>query len=229
VRHPSDEELLRAHLSGVGDRAAGRARMHLDSGCRRCARRSEELAKILAVLSAPKMPEIPEHLLERARKWIEEHERLAARPRLGRAPRARLREKIEEFRATLVLDSASVPLLAGVRSAHPTGERQLLFESRAGQVHLRIEARDPASFSLRGQFLPAGEKMSLEGARALVERDPAETRAAGEGRTSSARVRRLSPAGEFEFRRVRGEEVRLAIEWRGGRLALGPFRLAGPS
>jgi hypothetical protein len=224
VRHASDEDLMRLSLAAAGkaldEVPAADVRAHLDTGCPRCRRRLEQVSILIAAMAEPPLREVPAALLARAAAWLETQESAhAAAPKAARTgTMARnIARAWEEVRATLVFDSAPGALLAGIRGEAATGERQLLYESPSGSVHLRIESGTGGVTALRGQFLPADQTAGFADARVLLSE------------TEHEQTCRLSPTGEFYFDRVREGELRLTLEWASQRVVLDPLALGGTS
>ncbi|MDM7915537.1 MAG: hypothetical protein QUU85_09785 [Candidatus Eisenbacteria bacterium] len=118
----------------------------------------------------------------------------------------------------LALDSRLAAALPGIRGTTALQPRQLLFESEAGNLHLRIEPEASKKLQIFGQFLPANVTPAepISGTVTL-ESDGRET------------TRKLTPHGEFQFRAVKPSEVRIKIGWNDLVLSLGPLDLsAGP-
>ncbi len=235
-RHPSEEELLRVAAGGVLGPVSPATSTHLRPGCPRCDRRVAQYRAVVASLRAPSLAAVPEPWRNEAQAWLRAREEVfrAAAPQPKRKPGravaaaaaalaalpgdaasalsgavARARE---ELRAALVLDTASGALLPGVRGVPVATERQILFESPAGQIHLRIESPRPGRFELQGQFLPE-RAFDCKGASVRVQAGGREI------------TRRLSVNGEFRIAGLAPGEIRLRVDGPGVALACDPLEL----
>jgi hypothetical protein len=199
--HPSDEVLWRSAWEPSPDPLLA---AHLDGGCERCAGRLAEVRELAQTLRAGALAEVPPGWSERALSWI--RDRLAAEattetsssPRDSRA--VAIRRVIEEIRAAIILDSAAGALLPGVRSGVSTLDRQVLCESSAGQILLKIAVRSDGRFDLQGQFVPGGVAVDASLDRVVLRSGAEEIPG------------RLSPHGEFRFESLPPGTIRVRIE-----------------
>lgn len=199
--HPSDEILWRSAWEPAPDPLLA---AHLDGGCERCAGRLAELRELAQTLRADALAEVPPGWSERALSWIRDQLATAATADTSRVPHeslaAKIRRAVEEIRAAIILDSAAGALLPGVRGGAATLDRQVLCESSAGQILLKIAVRRDGRSDLQGQFVPAGASVDP----AL---DQVVLRSAAEEIPG-----RLSPHGEFRFENLPPGTIRVRIE-----------------
>ena len=117
---------------------------HIAAGCGRCAADLAWYERVKSVAAADDTIEPPPWVLKRAVRLFE-----AARARQG------VRAAIGRLVASLIFDSQTRPLPAGVRLTAPA-DRQLLYRAGAYTVDLQFAALD-ASAQLSGQVLKEGE------------------------------------------------------------------------
>lgn len=228
MAHPSDEELVARLIEGESSVASAAGR-HLTAGCSRCEERMRQLRAVLDSLRAGALEDAPAHCTARALAWLREQgaavsaSYAAAKSPLAPPRRAagtiasvgnRVRRAVEEMRATVALDSAASALFAGVRGGTAASERQLLLESPAGQIVLRVVPGARGRVEVQGQFLCESASFDVGRARAVLNAAGKET------------VRRLTAHGQFRFTGVVPGTIQVRIEGESLRVIGDPIEIA---
>jgi hypothetical protein len=217
VKHPSDEQLLKRLMDGEAAVDAMTAK-HLAEACSRCDQRMRQFGSVLESLRAGTLADVPEAWTTRALAWLREQGESAGAKgsRRGRGVASAvgaLRRAIEEVRAALALDTAAGAVLSGVRGVAAASERQILLESPAGQVILRVTPTATGRFEVQGQFLCERADFDAGKARVVLSGSGKET------------VRRMSANGEFRFTAVPPGTVQVRVEGETLRVTTDPVGL----
>ncbi len=133
---------------------------HIAAGCSRCAADLAWYERVKAVAAADDTIEPPPWVLKRAVRLFE-----TARSRAG------VRAALGRLVASLLFDSQTRPMPAGIRLTAPA-DRQLLYRAGAYTVDLQIASLD-ARAQLSGQVLKEGEFKfeSVAGSKVLLLSD----------------------------------------------------------
>jgi len=143
MKHFSTEEWADFARGAVEGRQKGAMQSHLDTGCKQCEGLVGMWKKVHQMAQREAAYEPPQAALRTVKAMYAIH----GKPSLASQPRL----------ATLLFDSFSAPLQAGVRSA-ATDARQLLFGSGDHRIDLRLEPQvDSDKVALMGQLLNSAD------------------------------------------------------------------------
>jgi hypothetical protein len=139
-------ECLIDYLDGRLAAAQGEGvQSHLEGGCARCQSDRAFYEHIKMAAAADDLAEPPAWVLKRAFKIFD-----------AQGGRRKISERIGRLIATLVFDSRSRVLLAGVRSAEADA-RQMLYRAEAYSIDLRVDCPEQTRADLTGQILREDE------------------------------------------------------------------------
>jgi hypothetical protein len=113
---------------------------HLESGCSKCSEMAAEMSKIAQMSKREVSYEPPQAAVHAAKA-------LMAIQKLAEAPR-------ERHILQILFDSATQPLLAGIRGA--SAGRQLLYQKDNCCIDIRLEAKPGSRVEMVGQVLDSG-------------------------------------------------------------------------
>ena len=141
MNHFESTEWLDLARGAASPDVAAQMQKHLETGCKKCAEMAAEMNRIALMSKREPSYEPPQETV-RAAKALMSVQRLAA------APRA------ETHVLQLLFDSATQPLLAGVRGA--MAGRQLLYQKDNCCIDIRLEAKAGSRVEMVGQVLDSG-------------------------------------------------------------------------
>lgn len=220
MKHPTDEALLltldhpfaRRGADGGAGEARAAALRHVRDGCRACESRAREFLRVFEAMEAPPLAVVPESLL----RSVAEEVRAAEVTTLGAGLQeiaGRVKRAADRFAASLVFESPLACSLPGIRGRPDLLTRQMLYESRLGNLHLQISSGARHRAEIRGQFLPVEERVPDENGVVIVETN------------RRRQAQRLAPSGEFCFTVVGSGPVLLLLEWAGETLTVEGLRI----
>jgi hypothetical protein len=141
TNHFESTEWLDLAREAASPDIATRMQKHLESGCRKCSEMAAEMNKIAQMSKREASYEPPQATVHAAKA-------LMAIQKLAEAPRA------ERHILQILFDSATQPLLAGVRGA--MAGRQLLYQKDNCCIDVRLESKPGNRVEMVGQVLDSG-------------------------------------------------------------------------
>ena len=141
MTHFESTEWLDLARGAVSPEATTKMQEHLETGCDKCAEMAAEMNKLAAMSKREPLYAPPQGTV-RAAKAFMSAQRLAASPRA------------ERHILQVLFDSATQPLLAGVRGA--MAGRQLLYQKDNCCIDIRLEAKAGKRVEMVGQVLDSG-------------------------------------------------------------------------
>jgi len=141
MKHFESTEWLDLARGTAAAEAVAKMQKHLESGCGKCAEIANEMNKIAQMYKREPSYAPPQETVQ-AVKVLMSVQRLASSPRA------------ERHILQLFFDSATQPLLAGVRGA--MAGRQLLYQKDNCCIDLRLEAKPGNRIEMVGQVLDSG-------------------------------------------------------------------------
>src|SRR4051812_12541413 len=145
MNHFESTEWLDLARGAAAPDVASRMEKHLESGCNKCCEMAAEMNKIAQMSKREASYEPPKAAVHAAKA-------LMAVRKLAEAPRA------ERHILQILFDSATQPLLAGVRGA--TAGRQLLYQKDNCCIDIRMEAKPGSRVEMVGQVLDSGRSVA---------------------------------------------------------------------
>jgi hypothetical protein len=141
MTHFESTEWLDLARGAVSPDASAQMKKHLETGCNKCSEMAAEMNKIAQMSKREASYEPPKAAVHAAKA-------LMAIQKLAEAPRA------ERHILQILFDSATQPLLAGVRGA--SAGRQLLYQKDNCCIDIRMEAKSGGRVEMVGQVLDSG-------------------------------------------------------------------------
>ena len=149
--HPTADELVSLHDGTARPATRLSVTAHLAAGCADCARVANRLHATLDLLHRDALVDVPAATMKSAREQL----RAARRRSAVRAVVERL-GAIATRIATLLFDSGSSPVVAGMRGSTVVPVRQLVYEWEDDRFTLRVSrGAARAAYDVMGQILAA--------------------------------------------------------------------------
>ena len=141
MSHFTSTEWLDLARGAASPEAVAEMQKHLETGCNKCAEMAAEMNKIAQMSKREPSYEPPPETVRTAKA-------LMSVQKLASSPRA------ERHVLQVLFDSATQPLLAGVRGA--MAGRQLLYQKDNCCIDIRLEAKPGRRVEMVGQVLDSG-------------------------------------------------------------------------
>lgn len=184
-------------VRGLGS-AIERANMHrhLETGCRRCARRLATFEQVAAVTRRDAAEPVPEHALRTVRAAFDLHRPAAS--------------TLTEVVLETLFDSALAPAAGGVRSSG-AGGRQLLLRSADYTLELQVERPTEADIQVAGRVLGRPAEPVIEAPAFLLSGEEVTARAVTD-ETGGFSLRSRSRGGlELQVHPREGQRLRVDL------------------